>query len=175
MMLLLLLLLFVVVVVFKLCITLEGVNFKKFCNTLDNGSNVQDLDATDDNGSSCPEEKAEVILDLLRPCHTRLHFVQLAMHFLLKNCRVQAIASCDAALRSDMCFENIIYVDFDLLLQAQEENGLLITTGLKRRRESTTDVSAEIHPWNKLGNGSTDFYCDCNISRNPLVKKLSKK
>jgi hypothetical protein len=44
-----------------------------------------------------------------------------------------------------MCFENIIYVDFDLLLQAKEENGLLITTGLKRRRESTTDVSAEIH------------------------------
>jgi hypothetical protein len=43
-----------------------------------------------------------------------------------------------------VCFENIIYVDFDLLLQAQEENGLLITTGLKRRRESTTDVSAEI-------------------------------
>ena len=56
---------------------------------------------------------------------------------------MQAIASCDAALRSDMCFENIIYVDFDLFLQAKE-SGLLITTGLKRRRESTTDVSAEI-------------------------------
>ena len=76
--------------------------------------------------------------------------MQLAMQFFLIKiyfCSLQAIASCDAALRSDMCFENIMYVDFDLLLQAQEENGLLITTGLKRRRESTTDVSADIPQW----------------------------
>jgi hypothetical protein len=75
--------------------------------------------------------------------------VQLAMQFFLIKiyfCSLQAIASCDAALRSDMCFENIIYVDFDLFLQAKE-SGLLITTGLKRRRESTTDVSADIPQW----------------------------
>ena len=75
--------------------------------------------------------------------------MQLAMQFFLIKiyfCSLQAIASCDAALRSDMCFENIIYVDFDLFLQAKE-SGLLITTGLKRRRESTTDVSADIPQW----------------------------
>ncbi|CAB4034328.1 Hypothetical predicted protein, partial [Paramuricea clavata] len=49
-----------------------------------NGSNVQDIDETDDNESSCPEEKPS----------------------------------------------------------EAKANGLLITTGLKRRKESTTDESA---------------------------------
>ena len=62
------------------------VNLKKFCNTLDNGSNVQELGGTDGKTPSPPEEKPLEVISDFSPGHGAQLFAQVALYFFL-NCQ----------------------------------------------------------------------------------------